>query len=162
VELARAADATVLGRIVDASPGRVVHDKDAAAEGVDPRQADVFFVNLTVSVDDVLSGSSPSRTLTVEVLVPNFDLLGSLTKNYPSEPTIFFLRNVANAAKANGQSPAVVDSLRGLYRLCTQGALIRDSGGVVHSLDFSETEFLNNLGGKSFKETVDEVRTAGS
>jgi hypothetical protein len=158
--LTRSADAVVLGRVVAARPGRVVHDRGAEAEGVDPRQADVFFLNLTVSVDEVLAGRSPGDRVTVEILVPNVELFGSLTKEYPSERAIFFLRDVALAAQLHGQPAGVVESLGGLYRLCTQDALVRDSNGLVHALDFGETEFLNDLGGTSFGAIVAEVRKA--
>lgn len=160
--LTQAADAVVLGRLVAARPGRVVHDRGAEAQGVDPRLADVFFLNLTLSVDDVLAGQSPGDQVTVEILVPNADLFASLTKDYPSERAIFFLRDVAKSAQLHGQPVDVVDGLRGLYRLCTQDAVVRESGGVVHELDFGETEFLNELGGRPFDAVVAEVRKFGA
>ena len=143
-EMARKADAIVVGRIVGVRPGRVVDE---------PGADDTFFSIATVEVERCVSGPlGPGDRVSVEYLVSRLGEDPGAENGAPRGTSVFLLRDVAawNAQRGDAQAAR---EMAGIHWLVTLDAVFTDRSGVV-AVQRSGEEYIQALDGSSFAALV--------
>jgi len=154
-DMARAADAVIVGRIISVSEGRVFGTPDRTLKH--PERAQTFMANLTIEVDEVIRGSlKPGWKL--EVMAPGRDRIDELGVYAKAEErSIFFLRDEEAWTRRLGWSDEYVKSAAGIYRLVRQGAVIVDHHSEA-LLPVPDEEALAGIDGRRFIDVLAELR----
>lgn len=150
-EMAKAADAVVLGAIEDVSEGRVFGEQGDT----------VTYASAIVRVERLLRGSLPpehSKTLTLEVMLPMDTSVDMVRAQLPPNRSVFFLRNKGVDAQRFGHSPEVQTAERPYYRLVVQRGVVADVNGRATAPGWTDTvDFMSNVEGKPFDEVVAQI-----
>lgn len=153
--LVTGADAVVLGRIVEAGPGRV--EGAISPDGWDDR---VFYTYARVSVERVIAGRLASREIVIQLLSPDPATFADRLRAFPKEPAIFFVTDLYRSLTEDfGNSPGPeLDQVRGIYEWTIPGAVVRDIAGVARPLlQLTAAPYLVSLDGRPFDEVVATV-----
>jgi hypothetical protein len=153
-----AADAVVVGRVIDVSVGRsFVADPALGEDGI------ARHVLLIFAVERAIHGTFGSGDrVQLEIFVRSKSAMEEMLGNPPLDRTVLFLRNKGIEAKALGFGQAYVAAESPFYRLVnrTQGA-IREIEGRVAPLPSDESEFLAELAGGSFETLLETLGRPG-
>lgn len=142
-DMTKSADLVVVGRLTDISAGREVRDLEAEAAGADRRDSSVFFGDATIVTEPAAFGPSAPSTVTLELLLPNPDLLPSLAAAVPKERAVFFLRDLHRAEP--------------IYRLVSTQGILREIDGRVRVGVSVEYGFPRTLDGSNFENLLHEI-----
>lgn len=157
-EITAAADAVIVGRVQNVAAGRTIGDKDTF----------VRYANVTIAVDDVLSGGlvdARASQVTLE-LYPgdrgNDQAISALSVGMSREATVFFLRNKGLEAAGLGWPKGAQQQETPFYRLTIGSAVVVDTGGrAVTPMVSDESPFLTAVSGTNFADFVETVRSHG-
>ena len=151
--ITRSVDAVVLGRVIEARPGRVF--------------SGCGYTAAIVEVERVLAGrmrSAVGDRLTLEYFGFCQTRLPEIGHEIPAERAAFFLRNGGVAAKLADPraSRADVERESQYWHLVILAGTVVDRGGLVHVPETLNAPFLASLEGTSFPGFVDQVRSTAS
>lgn len=152
-DMTASADAVVLGRIVEVLPGRVFGNPASYPVG-----AAASYATAIVEVTDVLSGDPGARTLQLELLLPDAEVLADLQAALPRERAVYFLRNKGHEAALLGLPPNVQANERPFFRLVNTRAVLRDIDGNVAAPVSADEGFLLELDGTPFSDLLATLR----
>lgn len=153
VAITRQADAIIVGRVVQAVPGRVF--------------SGCGYTAATVEVERVLGGqlrSTVPEHLTLEYFGWCLATLPQLGTEIPAERAVFFLRN-KGAERNRLDARATASEIRyesAFWRLVILAGTVVDRDGTVHVPETLNAPFLAELEGTSFDRFVDRVRSAAA
>lgn len=158
-ELARGADAVIVGKVATLQMGRsFVADPARGERGV------ARFAEVTFSIDEVISDpigrlSGPS-TLKIEIFLPTQKAYQLFAERMPASSSLVFLRHKGTEARTLGLDQATIADEDPFFRLVVREAVIADQTGLADAFTDAEDGYLRALNGQSFEKVVSEVRKA--
>lgn len=156
-ELARGADAVVVGRVSTLRMGR-----SFLADPVRGDQGIARFAEVTFSIDEVVSDPwgrlSDESALVIEIFLTTEKSYELLAEDIPAAPSLVFLRHKGTEARTLGLDEATIAAEDPFYRLVVREAAIANDSGVADAFSDAEDGYLRALDGQSFRDVVSGVR----
>jgi len=150
-DLAREADAVVVGRAIDIDFGREIPGDSSGSA----------FGTLTIEVVDAIIGELADGTaIKVEFFMSDARLYPRFAARLPAERVILFLRNKGLEAQRLGQDPSGPLAGFDYYRVVGPQGYLRDSNGLVEPPIDAADPWLAGLRGSSFDGMMVLLRQA--
>lgn len=153
-EMALAADAVVVGRVVAVSSGRVFGEE---------QQDRVAYGTTQLQVEEVLMAvpaAAVERVISLEVMLPYEGAESVLEQRLPTERGLYFLRNKGLAVERQGYSAVVQRDNAPYWRLVSSQGLFETADGriTVPMVPAHEEGFPAGLAGTGFASAVNQLR----
>jgi hypothetical protein len=155
VEMSRSADVLVVGHLESVVLGRSFRDPETG-DSADYATASLLVERLLASRPGATAEAriSEGDSLSLELFLPERDLINTLQERLSGERAIFFLRDKEREAIALGLPAELQRAERGFYRIVSTQGLLREQGGKVMPPVGTEDEFLIELEGMDFAALV--------
>lgn len=155
IEFAQGADLVVVGRLVDAKPGRVFGD---------PPHDAAFYIETTLAIEQVVfqqPHDGSVKSVTVEFVAHEEALVGPLVASLPSERALFFLRHNSTTAGMAGRSAAEQAAELPYWHVVNNESILRELEGRAAPL-VADSSFIADLRDQPFPDVVAAIVRAAS
>jgi hypothetical protein len=151
------ADAVVVGRVVNISPGRVFGEPGDQ----------VIYGNGALQIDRIVWDTQRSLlpdSINLEVMLPDAGVDAALRGSLPTSPGVYFLRNKGVSAAQAGYALEAQLANAPYWRLVSSQGLLENVAGSVEApvVPAEEGGFPSDLEGSSFQALLERVQQAAS